>query len=241
VRRSLVSLAIALGLMLGSAVPITATVEVPVRIDCSDGDSLELTVDLDTLTALTASVQAINDNPADLSCALVQLSAPLTVVTFGNTAAAAQQSSGYVIGGGTVQAGCPSDTSQLFTASFAVKMYLRDGGVRGSANLKIAGGQCLGDATTLGSKPTCLAILPTTTGGGHAWANTLVTKASGAFYTSYLGHTIRWAFNDNGPNGGTLTKDRIRVEDGPGSCPIYGDPNTVEYYELITGDITVRP
>ena len=240
-RRTLVTVTVAMGLMLGAALPITAAVEVPVRIDCTDGDSLELSVDLDTLTALTASVQAINDNPAGLSCTLAQLSAPVTVVSFGSVASAAQPKSAYVIGGGTVEAGCPGNTSQPFTAYFAVKMYVRDGEVRGSANLKVPGGQCTGAESTLSSKPTCLAIVPNTTAGGRAWANTLVTKTSGAFYAPYPGKTIKWAFDDNGPNGGTLQKDRVRVEEGPGSCPLYGDPTTLEQYVLITGDITVRP
>jgi hypothetical protein len=238
-RRALLGLAIALGLTLSTAVPITAAIEVPVRIDCSDGDSLELTVDLDTLTALTDSVQAINDAAADLSCTLVQLSAPVTVVSFGSVAAAAQQTSGYVIGGGKVQAGCPSDTSQLFEASFAIKMYLRDDGVRGSANLKVPDGQCVAGPSTLSSKPTCLAILPTTTGGGRAWANTFVTKTAGGHFAPYLGTTLGWAFEDNGPNGGTLSKDRIWVNERDSSCPLY-DPN-VDWHVLISGDITVRP
>jgi hypothetical protein len=66
-RRALLSLVIALGPTLGSALPSTTAVVAPLRIDCSDGDSLALTVDLDTLTALTDSVQAINDNAAGLS------------------------------------------------------------------------------------------------------------------------------------------------------------------------------
>ena len=239
-RRALLGLAIALGLTLSTAVPITAAIEVPVRIDCSDGDSLALTVDLDTLTALTSSVQAINDSGADLSCTLVQLSAPLTVVTLGGVAAAAK-SSGYVIGGGTVRAGCPNDGSQLFTASFAIKMYLRDdGGVRGSANLKVPDGQCVAGPSTLSSKPTCLAIVPTTIGGGRAWANTFVTRTSGAWFAEYLGQTLGWAFEDNGPNGGTLTKDRIYVNEGESLCPIFGETN-VDWHVLVTGDITVRP
>jgi hypothetical protein len=238
-RRALLGLAIALGSTLSTAVPITAAIEVPVRIDCSDGDSLELTVDLDTLTALTDSVQAINDAAADLSCTLVQLSAPVTVVSFGRVAAAAQQSSGYVIGGGTVNAGCPSDTSQLFEASFAIKMYLRDDGVRGSANLKVPDGQCVAGPSSLSSKPTCLAIMPTTTGGGRAWANTFVTKTAGAYYAPYLGTTIGWAFEDNGPNGGTLSKDRIWVNEKDSSCPLY-DLN-VDWHKLASGDLTVRP
>jgi hypothetical protein len=240
-RRALLSLVIALGLTLGSALPSTAAVVVPLRIDCSDGDSLALTVDPNTVTALTSSVQAINDNPAGLSCTLVQLSAPVTVVTFGNAAAAAKQSSGYVIGGGKVQAGCPDDASQVFDASFAIKMYLQDGGgVRGSLNLKVPDGQCVPGPSTLSSAPTCLAIVPTTTGGGRAWANSFVTRTAGAHFASYLGTTLGWAFEDNGPNGGTLTKDRFYVNENDSSCPLYGDP-ILDWHALSSGDITVRP
>jgi hypothetical protein len=238
-RRALLSLVIALGLTLGSALPSTAAVVVPLRIDCSDGDSLELTVDLDTLTALTDSVRAINEHPTGLSCTLVQLSAPVTVVAFGSVAAAAQQSSGYVIGAGTIQAGCPNDTTQVFDASFAVKLYLRDGGVRGSANAKVPDGQCVAGPSTLSSKPTCLAILPTTVGGGRAWADSLVTKTTGGHFAPYLGKTIGWAFEDNGPNGGTLSKDRFWVNEKPSGCPV-GDVN-IDWHVLISGDITVRP
>jgi hypothetical protein len=138
-----------------------------------------------------------------------------------------------------VAAGCPGDTSIQFTGSFAVKMYLRDGGVRGSANLKVPEGQCVGPST-LSSKPTCLVIVPTTVGGGRAWANSFVTKTTGAYFAPNLGKTIGWAFEDNGPNGGTTTKDRFRVNERPGSCPVPGDP-TFDFFELITGDITVRP
>jgi hypothetical protein len=237
-RRTFLGLAVALGLTLGSALPVTASIEVPVRIDCSDGDSLALTVDLDTLTALGDSVRAINESDAGLTCTLSQLSAPAPLVTFGSAAAAAQ-SSGYVIGGGTVRAGCPNNSSQLFTGSFAVKMYSKDGGVRGSASLKVGDGQCVGPST-LSSKPTCLVIAPTTVGGGRAWANSFVTQTAGAYFATQLGHTIGWAFEDNGPKGGTLTKDRWRVNERPGSCPIPGDP-TFDYYELVSGDVTVRP
>jgi len=238
-RRALLSLVIALGLTFGSALPSTAVVVVPLRIDCSDGDSLELTVDLDTLSSLTDSVRAINEHPTGLSCTLVQLSGPVTVVSFGTLAAAAQQSSGYVIGAGTVQAGCPNDTSQVFDASFAVKMYLHDGGVRGSANAKVPDGQCVAGPSTLSSKPTCLAILPTTVGGGRAWADTVVTKTTGGHFAPYLGHMIGWAFEDNGPNGGTLSKDRFYVNEKPSGCPL-GDVN-IDWHVLRSGDITVRP
>jgi hypothetical protein len=86
--------------------------------------------------------------------------------------------------------------SQLFTGSFAVKMYLRNGGVTGSANLKVPSGQCVGGGSSLSSKPTCLARVPTTTGGGHAWANSFVTNTSGAYFAPQLGMTIGWALED---------------------------------------------
>jgi hypothetical protein len=150
-RRMLVSLVVAVGLTLGSGIQISAAGGVSIRIDCNDGDSLPLTVDLQTLTALTDSVRAINENPTGLSCTLVQLPVPLTFVRFGSVATAAQ-SSGYVIGGGRVQAGCPNDSSRLFEGSFAVKMYFRDGTVRGSANLAVPGGQCVEGPSTLSSR-----------------------------------------------------------------------------------------
>lgn len=235
-KRTLLTLAVAVGLTIGSALTASASLDTNIRIDCDDGDSIPLTVDLDTLTALTSSVQAINDADAGFHCTLTQIASPLPWVRFGNVAAAA--SGGYVIGAGTVHAGCPPDNTTLFTASFAVKMYNQGGTVRGSASLKIGSGQCVG-AGTLSSTPTCLAIVPTTLGGGRAWANSHVTSTSG-YFVPQSNKTIGWAFEDNGPNGGTLTKDRWRVEEKPGSCPVYGDP-TFDYYTLISGDVTVRP
>jgi len=236
-RRTFLGLAVAVGLMLGSALPVTAAVELPVSIDCSDGDSFTLTVDLDTLTALTSSIAAINESPVDLRCTLTQLAAPLPVVTFGGVAAAAQ-SGGYVIGSGSVFAGC-GDNVHEFLGYFAVKMYIRDGVVRGTGNLKVPDGQCV-TGGSLSSKVTCLAIVPTTIGGGRAWANSVVTQGSGPRFASQIGNTIGWAFEDNGPHGGTLKKDRWKVQEQPGSCPLYGDPN-MYYYELVSGDLTVRP
>jgi hypothetical protein len=237
VRRAFIALTAGLILTLGSAFPIAATVEVPISIDCSDGDHIPLTVDLDTVTALTASVAAINDADAGFSCTLTRLAAPLTVVTFGHVAAAAT-SSGYVIGAGKVNAGCPPSNTTLFVASFAVKMYTQNGQRHGSANLKIGSGQCVAPGT-LSSTPTCLAIVPVTVGAARAWANSFVTSTTGYFVTQQS-KTIGWAFEDNGPNGGTLTKDRFRVEEKPGSCPVYGDPAT-DWFTLNSGDITVKP
>lgn len=238
-RRTFLGLAVALGLMLGSALPVTASVDVPVRIDCSDGDSFTLNVDLDTLTALTSSITAINESPVDLRCTLTQLSVQLLGLTFGGVAAAAQQSGGYVIGSGSVYAGCTGDTSHEFIGYFAVKMYQRNGGVRGTGNLKMPDGQCV-SAGSLSSRVTCLAIVPTTIGAGRAWANSVVTGATGPLFAGQIGNTIGWAFEDNGPKGGTTAKDRWKVNGTPGSCPLYGDPNGTSTSSS-PGGLTVRP
>jgi hypothetical protein len=236
-RRVLLGTMAVVGLILGASLPVSASFETPITIDCSDGDSLALTVDVDTLSALTESVNALNAADTGVSCTLVQAANPVPVVTFGGVAAAAS-GGGYVIGGGTVHVACPGDSSHVFTGSFSVKMY-NNGGVRGSATLKVPTGQCVAPST-LTSRPTCLVIIPTTVGGGRAWANTFVTRTTGAYFAPNLGKTIGWAFEDNGPHGGTLTKDRWRVEEKPGSCPVPGDP-TLDYYTLLTGDVTVRP
>jgi hypothetical protein len=226
-----------LTLTLGAAMPVSADLETPVRIDCSDGDSIDLSVDLDTLSSLVSSVDAINASDTGVTCTLVQLSAPALVVTLGGTAAAA--SGGYVIGAGTVEVGC-RDSAGTFIGSFSVKMYTKNGTLRGSGNLSVPDGQCE-PAGKLYSKPTCLSVVPTTIGGGRAWANSFVTSTTGPFFAPQLGQTIGWAFEDNGPKGGTLTKDRWRVVERPGSCPAPGDPSPTDFYTVLTGDVTVRP
>ena len=237
-KRTLISFLAAFGLLLGMSLPVSASLETPVRIDCSDGDSIDLTVDADTLTALTSSVAAINASDTDLTCSLVQLAAPSLAVSFGSRAYAAE--GGYVIGAGTVEAGCPPDFSATFVGSFSVKMYTKNGTIRGSANLSVGSGQCVA-AGKLSSKPTCLVVSPTTLGGGRAWANSFVTSTSGPYFAPQSGKTIGWAFEDNGPDGGTVVKDRWRVVERPGSCPLVGDPSPNDFYDVRTGDVTVRP
>ena len=237
-KRVLIAFAAAFALLLGTSLPVSAALELPIRIDCSDGDSIDLTVDLDTLTALTSSVAAINESDTDLTCTLVQLAAPSLVFNSANTALAA--SGGYVIGAGTVDAGCPPNFDTSFRASFSVKMYTKSGVLRGSANLSVPSGVCV-PAGKLYSKPTCLGVIPTTIGGGRAWANSFVTSTSGSFFAPQAGKTIGWAFEDNGPNGGTVLKDRWRVIERPGSCPEPGDPSPTDFYTVVTGDVSVRP
>ena len=236
-KRTLISLLAAFGLLLGMSLPVSATLETPVRIDCSDGDSIDLTVDADTLTALTSSVAAINASDTDLTCSLVQLAAPSLAVSFGSPAYAAD--SGYVIGAGTVEVGCPPDFKTTFVGSFSVKINTKNGTLRGSANLSIGAGQCVA-AGKLSSKPTCLVSVASPTGtGSRAWANSFVTSVSG-FFTRNSGSTIGWGFEDNGPNGGTVVKDRWRVVEHQGSCPLVGDPSPNDFYTVKTGDVTVR-
>jgi len=237
-KRTLISVLAAFCFLLGMSLPVSAGLETPIRIDCSDGDSIDLTVDADTLTALTSSVAAINVSDTDLTCSLIQLAAPTLVFHSANEALAA--STGYVIGAGTVEVGCPPDFSTTFIGSFSVKIYTRDGALRGSANLSVPSGACVA-AGKLYSKPTCLVISPTTIGGGRAWANTFVTSTTGSYFAKELGKTVGWGFEDNGPNGGTLMKDRWRVIEEPGSCPIPGKPAPDEFYTLHSGDLTVRP
>ena len=236
-KRVFITLAAVFVLVLGMSLPVSADFETPVRIDCSDGDSIDLTVDAGTLTALTSSVAAINESDTDLTCSLVQLAAPTLVFHSANEALAA--SGGYVIGAGTIDAGCPPDFATTFTASFSVKMYTRNGALRGSANLSVPSGACVA-AGKLYSKPTCLVTVASPTGiGGQAWANSFVTSSSG-FFTRNSASTIGWGFEDNGPNGGTVVKDRWRVVEHQGSCPLVGDPSPQDFYTVKTGDVTVR-
>src|SRR6267142_4153328 len=162
-KRTLISVLAAFGFLLGMSLPVSASLETPVRIDCSDGDSIDLSADADTLAALTSSVAAINVSDTDLTCALIQLAAPTLVFHSANQALAA--SSDYVIGAGTVEAGCPPDFSTTFIGSFSIKMYWKNGTLRGSGNLSVGAGQCVA-AGKLSSTPTCLVSVPSPTGIG---------------------------------------------------------------------------
>jgi hypothetical protein len=236
-RRAILTFALAAGLTLGGSLRATAIGETQVRIDCSDGDSFTLAVDLDTLAALTASIQAMLDYPAGLSCALTQL--PATAVSFGSVAMAASKNP-YVIGGGQTVVPCNPDGSgtATFVAHMNVKIRTSDGVLSGSANLGIPGGQCVGPST-LKSTATCLAVLPVTAQSGRAWADSFVTSTSGAFFAPNEGNTIGWMFEDNGPKG-SATKDRFRVIESESSCPAPGDP-PASIFVLEKGDLTIRP
>ena len=55
-RRTVLALAIALGLVIGTVMPVSALGETSVTLNCTDGTSVKLLVDADTLTGLTQAV-----------------------------------------------------------------------------------------------------------------------------------------------------------------------------------------
>jgi len=107
-RRAILALLTATALMLTGLIPgplrVTALGETSVTLNCTDGTSLTLLADADTLAGLTAAVQAMVEYPAGLGCTLVQNPLPLTVF-FGNVALAANPNR-MVVAGGRWQVSC---------------------------------------------------------------------------------------------------------------------------------------
>jgi hypothetical protein len=99
-RRTLLALAISVGLAIGTVAPASA-LDTSITLKCTDGTSVPLVVDANTLIALTAAVQAMLDYPAGLSCSIIQN--PLGV-TFGHIALASPGTSPFIVGGGRWQA-----------------------------------------------------------------------------------------------------------------------------------------
>jgi len=107
-RRAIIALLTATALMLTGLIPgplrVTALGETSVTLSCTDGTSLTLLADAETLAGLTAAVQAMADYPAGLGCTLVQNPLPLTV-SLGNVALAVNPNT-MVVAGGRWQASC---------------------------------------------------------------------------------------------------------------------------------------
>ena len=76
-KRAVLACAVAIGLVIGAALPSSAIGLTQVTLSCDDGTSVTLVVDTDTLASLTASVQGMLDYPAGLTCTLVQSPLPL--------------------------------------------------------------------------------------------------------------------------------------------------------------------
>jgi hypothetical protein len=99
-RRVVLALAMTVGLAIGTVAPASA-LDTSVTLNCSDGTSVKLVVDADTLTALTQAVQSMIDYPAGLSCSIIQN--PLGV-TFGQIVLASPGTNPFIVGGGRWQA-----------------------------------------------------------------------------------------------------------------------------------------
>jgi hypothetical protein len=98
-RRVVLALAMTVGLAIGTVAPASA-LDTSITLNCSDGTSVKLVVDADTLTALTQAVQAMIDYPAGLSCTLIQN--PLGV-SFGAVVLAGSGNNPFIVGGGRWQ------------------------------------------------------------------------------------------------------------------------------------------
>src|SRR5438477_11114829 len=109
-RRSVLACAITVGLVIGIALPTSAIGLTQVTLSCDDGTSVALVVDTDTLTSLTASVQAMLDYPAGLTCTLVQSPLP---IAFGAIALASAGSNPFIVAGGRWQLSCEVLTGGL--------------------------------------------------------------------------------------------------------------------------------
>src|SRR5256885_2573081 len=101
-RRAIIALLTATVLMLTGLIPgpqrATALGETSVTVSCTDGTSVQLVVDADALTGLTAAVQGMIDYPAGLDCTVVQNPLPLRIV-LGHVAMAATSKTFVVAGG----------------------------------------------------------------------------------------------------------------------------------------------
>jgi hypothetical protein len=102
-RRAVLACAITVGLAIGTVLPTSAIGLAQVTLSCNDGTSVTLVVDTDTLTSLTASVQAMLDYPAGLTCTLVQSPLPLAL---GAIALASPGSNPFIVAGGRWQVPC---------------------------------------------------------------------------------------------------------------------------------------
>ena len=100
-KRLFVAVVMATGLGLSlPTVLASADDQTPVTIDCGDGSPIQATVDTPTLTSLEASIQAIADNPAGLSCALTTGSLPTLSAPAVGTSPSSGSGHAFVVGGG---------------------------------------------------------------------------------------------------------------------------------------------
>jgi len=98
-KRTIIAIAAAAGLMLGTAFPVSGLGQTQVTLNCTGGTSLTVVLDTGALTSLTQAVQALIDYPAELSCTLLQVPA----MRFGAVAMALADGA-FITGGGRATA-----------------------------------------------------------------------------------------------------------------------------------------
>jgi hypothetical protein len=235
-KRVALALAVAVGLLFGTAVPVTGLGDVNITLNCDDGTSMTMAVDSDTLTGLTASVQSLLDYPAGLTCTLINLGPALT---FGSVAYAWKKEP-WVNGGGHFSRPCPNGDG-VFWTNVAINAHDQDR-VIGTFNLTIPGNQCV-PSGHFHSTPTCLTIDPVNPPGARAWILAQVQETSGASVGGAAPMDyVRASFEDNGNPGQQTTKDKLNWSTefaNTSTCPSNTPPLPV--IELTDGNITVHP
>ena len=264
-RRAILALITAALLTIGMALPVAATGLVQVTMNCDDGTSTTVVVDTDTLNDLIASVQAMLDYPAGLTCALIQV--PLLSPVAG--VAIAASSDMFVVGGGRWLVHCLAgtaptvDSSGSFFVNIAVNGQKKsDGSFVGTLNETIPEQSC-GDVAVgashftskLGPDGTCVSFTTVTIDSGtfgQAYVTSLVTEVTGPVTFRTAGGPelttnpltyVRFGFQDNGhPSVATDWLNGIPRTGafGPSTtseCNL-GDPTPEP--ELANGNITVH-
>jgi len=235
-KRAIVALTAAIGLTVGMTFLMAGIGITQVTLGCSDGTNVTMTVDTDTLTSLTKSVQALLDYPAGLTCTLAQT----PVVRFGNVADAALVP-GFVNGGGRFLGSC-GPGGGTFWINIAVNAHNQDGNVVGTVNQTIPDGQCIA-AGGFTSTPTCLHIFSEDL--TLAWVTSLVNTTSGSFFPSQGvtgGTYARFSFRDNGNPDQQTDFDKIGETPAGGdqTCAGIANNTPLPFINLSNGNITVH-
>jgi hypothetical protein len=239
-KRVLMTVAIITGLMLGTAFPVFGLGETQVTLNCDDGTSMTTTVDPETLQSLVASVQAILDYPAGLTCTLLQSPVVSPVVSFGSVALAGRKPP-FINGGGRFVHDCPSGGGNIYYTNFAVNAQTRnDGDVAGSFHMRVPDGQCV-NGGSVRTRATCINVYVGSPGTYRGWLTSYVIDVDGPYFQVPYGvaetEYMRSGFQDSEPYG-----DAVNFMDANNS-PDCATPDNTHYpvHSVVNGSITARP
>ncbi len=234
-RRAIIAVVLVTGLMLGTAFPVFGLGETEVTLNCDDGTSMTTTVDTDTLQSLVASVQALLDYPAGLTCTLLQSPAP--VVTFGAVAYAGQKPP-FITGGGQFVHDCPF--GGVYYTNFGVNAQTKDGAVAGSFHMKVGDDQCV-NGGQVKSRATCINVYVGSLGTYRGWLTSFVTEVKGPYfqvpYGVAEGEYMRSGFQDSSQYGDAVNFQDVNIES------FCATPDNTHYpaHSVVQGKITARP